>query len=149
MGTHGKRGSSTTVARVLAPLIVLAALALTACGGSGTSPSPAPSAAPMPSQAAHETMTVALANPNGEIGSTEVRKDTTTGEYEMQGTDGSWHAIGLTFCTAAVPWDVHANCKRGSGFTINADQDVYFTVGTRVGIIHLREPVPWDMPISR
>jgi ketosteroid isomerase-like protein len=47
MGTHGKRGSSTTVARVLAPLIVLAALALAACGGSNsasTSPSASPTA---------------------------------------------------------------------------------------------------------
>jgi hypothetical protein len=44
MGTHGKRGSSTTVARVLAPLIVLAALALTACGGSGTTAASSPSA---------------------------------------------------------------------------------------------------------
>jgi len=46
MGTQGKRGSSTIVASALALLVVLAVLALAACGGSSTTASSSPSAAP-------------------------------------------------------------------------------------------------------
>jgi len=49
MGTQGKRGSSTIVASVLALLVVIAGLALAACGGESTTASNAPS--PTPSEA--------------------------------------------------------------------------------------------------
>ena len=44
MGTHGKRGSHTTVASALALLVLVAAFALPACGGSSTTASSSPSA---------------------------------------------------------------------------------------------------------
>jgi Tol biopolymer transport system component len=50
MGTLGKRGSSTIVASALTLLVLLAVLALAACGGSSTTASPSPSVEP--SQAA-------------------------------------------------------------------------------------------------
>jgi len=44
MGTHGKRGSRTTVANALALLVAVAVLALAACGGSDTTATSSPSA---------------------------------------------------------------------------------------------------------
>ena len=51
METLGKRGPSTTVVGLLALLVVLAVLALAACGGTSTTASTSPSAAPSPAAA--------------------------------------------------------------------------------------------------
>ncbi len=53
MGTHGKRGSRTTVANALALLVAVTVLALAACGGSSTpTPGPTPEPTPTPSEGA-------------------------------------------------------------------------------------------------